>query len=126
MKIRQLLLAALLGAAALAAPAVHAHGTASARHGGIVQQAHDIGFELVVEAGGASLYLTDHDKDLPAQGISGRLTMLSGGQKTEVELKPAGGNRLRADGVKVVPGAKLVAVLNGVAGKTVTVRFAVK
>lgn len=125
MKTSSLLLAALLGLT-LAAPAAHAHGNASPRHGGIVQQAHDLGFELVVEPDGASLYLSDHDKPLPAQGISGRLTVLAGGQKTEAELKPAEGNRLRATGVKLAPGAKLVAVLNGVGGKTVTVRFALR
>ena len=37
-----------------------------------------------------------------------------------------GGNTLRATGIKLGKGDKVVAVLNNVEGKTVTVRFTVK
>ena len=47
-------------------------------------------------------------------------------QKAEADLKPAGDNKLVAAGVVLSPGAKVVAVLNNVAGRTVTVRFNVK
>ena len=68
----------------------------------------------------------DHGKPLPSQGISGKLTILNKGQKAEADLKPAGDNKLVAAGVVLSPGAKVVAVLNNVAGRTVTVRFNVK
>lgn len=41
-------------------------------------------------------------------------------------VKEAGDNKLRATGVKLAKGDKVVAVLNNVEGKTATVRFAVK
>jgi hypothetical protein len=43
-----------------------------------------------------------------------------------VDVKEAGDNKLRATGVKLGKGDKVVAVLNNVEGKTVTVRFTVK
>lgn len=116
----------LIGASILAlSPAAFAHGDAKAAHGGIVQVAHDVHFELVAQADGATLYLVDHGKPLPSQGISGKLTILNKGQKSEADLKPAGDNKLVA-GVVLSPGAKVVAVLSKVAGKTVTVRFTIK
>jgi len=119
--------AALFAASSLTlSPAAFAHGDAQAAHGGIAQVAHDVSFELVPKADSATLYLVDHGKPLPSQGISGKLTVLNKGQKSEAELKPAGGNKLVADGVALSPGAKVVAVLSKVAGKTVTVRFTIK
>lgn len=126
MKTQQLLIATLLAAASLAMHQAAAHGSAAPRHGGLVQVANDVNFELVVEADGASIYLVDHGQDMPAKGISGKLTVLNGAHKSEAEVKAAEGNRLRATGVKIAPGAKVVAVLNNVQGQTATVRFAVK
>lgn len=123
----RLTVASLFGASLLAlSPAAWAHGGAKAAHGGIVQVAHDVNFELVSQADGVTLYLVDHGKPMPSQGIGGKLTVLNKGQKSEADLKPAGANKLVASGVVLSPGAKVVAVLNNVAGKTVTVRFTVK
>ena len=126
MKSKQLLIAALMGLGALTMNTAMAHGSVGPRHGGIVQVANDVNFELVVEADGATIYLVDHDKDMPSKGISGKLTVLNGAQKTEVDVKATEGNKLRATGVQIAPGAKVVAVLNNVEGKTATVRFTVK
>lgn len=126
MKTKPLLIAALLGLGALTMNAAMAHGTAAPRHGGIVQVANDVTFELVVEADGATIYLVDHDEDMPSKGISGKLTVLSGAQKSEAGVKATEGNKLRATGVKIAAGAKVVAVLNNVEGKTATVRFTIK
>jgi hypothetical protein len=126
MKTKQLLIAALLGMGALTMKPAMAHGSAAPRHGGIVQVANDVNFELVVEADGATIYLVDHDEDMPSKGISGKLTVLNGAQKSEVDVKATEGNKLRATGVKIDKGAKVVAVLNNVEGKTATVRFTIK
>lgn len=126
MKTQQLLIASLLAASALAMNPAMAHGTAAARHGGIVQVANDVNFELVVEADGATIYLVDHDEDMPSKSVSGKLTVLNGARKSEVDVKATEGNKLRATGVKIDPGAKIVAVLNNVEGKTATVRFTIK
>ena len=59
--------------------------------------------------------------------ISGgvKLTLLSGTDKQEIELKPAG-DKLEATGsFKVGPGTKAVAVVT-VAGKPATARFTLK
>lgn len=126
MKTKQLLIAAVLGLGALTMNAAIAHGEMKPRHGGIVQTAKDINFELVADADGATIYLVDHDQDMPAKGIAGKLTVLNGEQKTVVDLKATEGNKLRATGVKIAKGAKVVAALENIEGKSVTVRFTVK
>lgn len=126
MRTRQLIQIAALALGALSLNPAMAHGAGEPHHGGVVQVVNDLAFELVAEADGASLYLVDHDAPKSAKGVTGKLTVLQGGKKTEAELKEAGGNRLRAQGVKLGKGDKVVAVLNNVAGKTVTVRFTLK
>jgi len=117
---------AVLALSAVTLNSAMAHGTSGPRHGGIVQVANDVHFELVVEADGATIYLVDHDEPMESKGISGKLTVLNGIDKTEVDVKAIDGNKLRAMGVKIAKGAKIVAVLNNVEGRTATVRFTVK
>lgn len=126
MKLKQSIQIALLAVSALGFNQAVAHGASKPLHGGTVQVANDVSFELVVEADGATIYLVDHDAPMSSKGIAGKLTVLQGGSKTEVEVKEAGDNKLRATGVKLSKGDKVVAVLNNVEGKTATVRFAVK
>jgi hypothetical protein len=103
-----------------------AHGGAKPLHGGIVQKANDLSFELVVQADGATIYLMDHDKPMATKVITGKLTVLQGSNKIEADIKEAGDNTLRVMGVKLGKGDKLVAVLNNVSGKSMTVRFTIK
>ena len=103
-----------------------AHGGAKPLHGGIVQKANDLSFELVVQADGATIYLMDHDKPMATKVITGKLTVLQGSNKIEADIKEAGDNTLRVVGVKLGKGDKLVAVLNNVGGKSMTVRFTIK
>lgn len=103
-----------------------AHGGAKPMHGGVVQVANDVSFELVADTDGATIYLMDHGKPMATRGITGKLIVLQGSNKTEAEIKEAGDNKLRASGIKLGKGVKLVAVLNNVAGKSTTVRFTVK
>lgn len=105
---------------------VQAHGDAKPMHGGIVQVASDIQYELVRQPSGAALYIVDHGKPADATKMGGKLTVLQGAQKSEAELKPAGGNKLEAADVTLAPGAKVVASVKGAGGKTATVRFTVK
>lgn len=124
--LRLLAASTLCAASLLAAPAAFAHGDAKPQHGGIVRSANDLSFELVADAEGASLYVIDHDKAFDTSGASGKLTVLNGAEKTEADLKPAGGNKLEAKGVKLGKGAKAVAVLQTADKKAITVRFTVK
>lgn len=116
---------AALALGALAVQAALAHGAVKPRHGGVVQVAHDVGFELVAGADGVTLHLMDHDAPMPTQGMGGKLIVLQGVHKTEAALTAAGDNKLRAAGVKLAKGDKAVAVLGPVAGKTVSVRFTI-
>lgn len=119
------LTAAVLGWSALTLQGAMAHGEAQARHGGVVAMASDLGFELVGTADGALLYIEDHGKPLAPTGMAGKLTVLNGSIKTEAALAVAG-DKLEAKGVKLAPGAKVVAALTTPAKKAITVRFTVK
>lgn len=123
MKKFPMVLAAALMALSLGA---HAHGDAKPMHGGFVQVASDIQYELVPGAGNVALYVVDHGKPADATKMSGKLTVLTGTQKSEAELKPAGGNKLEASNVTVGSGSKVVASIKGADGKTTSVRFSVK
>ncbi len=131
MRLPLLRLATALGAAlALTAPAHAAGGHDHAHaheplHGGVVVEVKDIDFELVADAGSLRLYLRDHGKPADVSKASAKLTLLSGGEKQEVELKPAG-DRLEATGsFKVGADTKAVAVVTGV-GQPATARFTLK
>lgn len=117
---------AMLAASALVAPAAMAHGSATAMHGGVVQTASDLSFELVGTPEGAALYIQDHGKDADASKFDGKLTVLNGAEKSEAPLKPVGANKLEAKGVALNKGAKAVAVLTTGSKKSITVRFTVK
>jgi hypothetical protein len=118
--------ALMLGASVLVAPTAMAHGTAAPMHGGVVQTAADLSFELVATAGGAEIYIQDHGKDADASQFSGKLTVLNGAQKSEAPLAPAGAGKLEAKGITLSKGAKAVAVLTTSGKKSITVRFTVK
>ncbi len=126
MNTKRLIQIAALTLGALSLNPAMAHGAGKPLHGGVVQVANDVNFELVADADGATIYLVDHDEPMASKGINGKLTVLQGTKKTEWEVKEAGDNKLRAPGVKLAKGDKVVAVLNNVEGKTVTVRFTVK
>jgi len=126
MKLKQYIPLAAMTLALLSLNPAMAHGGAKPTHGGIVQVANDVSFELVADADGVTIYLMDHGRPMASKGTTGKLTVLQGSNKTEAEIQEAGDNKLRAAGVKLVKGDKLVAVLNNVEGKSTTVRFTVK
>lgn len=113
------------GLAALSVNAAQAHGDAKPKHGGVVQTANDVSFELVAQADGAAIYIEDHEKPMSVAGAGGKLTVLNGADKSEAELKPAG-DRLEAKGIKLSSGSKVVASVITADKKTVSVRFTVK
>ncbi len=126
MKMKHLIAVTGLVLAGLSINPAEAHGDAKPIHGGIVQKVNDVGFELVVQADGATIYLMDHGKPMASKGITGKLTVLQGSNKTEADIKEAGDNTLRVLGVKLGKGDKLVAALSNVGGKSMTVRFTLK
>ena len=94
-------------------------------HGGVVVKVKDIDYELVAKPTMIQLHLRDHGKTTDVSKASAKVTLLTGTEKQEVELKPAG-DKLEATGsFKVGPGTKAVAVVM-VAGKPSTARFTLK
>ena len=100
----------------------HAH---KPLHGGVVVEGKDMDYELVAKPATIQLYLRDHGKAVDLAKASAKLTLLTGTEKQEVELKPVG-DKLEATGsFKVGPGTKAVVVVT-VAGKPATARFSLK
>ena len=116
----------VLAAAALAAGSVWAHGDEKARHGGIVQISGEVKFELVAKADAAEVYLDDHGETIPTGKISGKLTVMSGSNKSEARLEPAGNDKLVAKGVKLVKGDKVIALVTLEDKSTSSARFVIK
>lgn len=125
----QALLASIALALASSAFAAGEHNHAHEHkplHGGLVVEVKDMDYELVAKPTVIQLHLRDHGKPSDVAKASAKLTLLSGAEKQEVELKPAG-DKLEATGTfKVGPGTKVVALVT-IAGKPAgTVRFALK
>ncbi len=117
---------AALAASVILSGNVHAHG-AKAKHGGIVQSAGDLSFELVSTSGAATIYVDDHGKDKQTAGATGTLTVLKGTEKIELPLMAGGSNTLVVKGdPKLAAGSKAVAAVTFADKKTVSVRFSVK
>jgi hypothetical protein len=115
---------ALAGSAFAAGQHDHAHEH-KPMHGGVVVDIKDIDYELVAKSSLIQLYLRDHGKAVDVSKANAKVTLLTGTEAQEIQLKPAG-EKLEATGsFKVGPGTKAVAVVT-VAGKPATVRFAIK
>ena len=119
------LLTVLLAATALTAGAAWAHGDEKARHGGIVQMAGEVKFELVAKGDSAEVYLDDHGEAIPTAKVSGKLTVMSGSTKSEAKLEPQGNDRLVAKGVKLVKGDKVIALVTLADKSTSSARFVI-
>lgn len=94
-------------------------------HGGVVVEVKDMDYELVAKPTAIQLYLRDHGKPADVPKASAKVTLLTGTEKQEVELKPAGDKLDAAGAFKVGPGTKAVAVVT-INGKPATARFTLK
>lgn len=101
-----------------------AHG-AKAKHGGVMQSAGDLSFELVSKDGKAVIHVEDHGADFATKGASGKLTVLAGSKKSETLLEPTGANTLSSKtAVMLPPGTKAVASITLPGKSPISVRFA--
>ncbi len=128
MKLQTLIAMIALTAAGIAHAAGEKHDHAHEHkplHGGVVVEVKDMDYELVAKPAAIQLYLRDHGKAADVSKASAKITLLTGTEKQEVELKPAG-DKLEATGsFRVGPGTKAVAVVT-VGGKASTARFTLK
>lgn len=120
-------LAALVAAGPTFAAGNHDHAhTHESLHGGVVVEVKDLDLELVAKPELIQLHLRDHGKPVDVTNASAKLTLLSGTEKQEVELKPAG-DRLEAMGsFHVGAGTKMVAVVTLPGKPSTTARFVLK
>lgn len=115
------------GALLVAAPALAHTEHGQPAYGGIVAEAGIFQGELVAKPTGLTLYVTEHGKPIATQGASAKLVVLSGAQKTEVPLVPAGENRLEAkSSIPIAIGAKAVASVKLADGRAGALRFEMK
>jgi hypothetical protein len=124
MKLQTVIAIAALSAASL----VHASGDHShqPKHGGLVVETKSADIELVAKPEVIRLHLSDHGKPIDLSKASAKLTLLSGKDKQEVELKPVG-DKLEATGsFKVGPGTKVVAVVTRPGKPAASARFTLK
>ena len=114
--------------AAFAAGGKHDHAHEhQPMHGGVVVEVRDMDYELVAKPDTLTLYLRDHGKPAKTEGVSAKLTLLNGTEKSEAVLAPAGEGKLEAKGAfKVAAGTKVVALVTLPGKKAANVRFAVK
>jgi hypothetical protein len=121
-----LAVAALALASGAFAAGDHKHDDHTPRHGGLVSPGKQADFELVAKPDVIQLYLSDHGKPMDVSNAAAKVTLLSGADKQEVELKPVG-DKLEAKGsFKTAAGTKIVAVVSK-SGKTLgTARFTMK
>ncbi|WP_088283820.1 hypothetical protein [Ideonella sp. A 288] len=129
MKTRSLFatLALTFAGAAFAAGDKHDHAHEhTPLHGGVVVEVKDMDYELVAKSTLIQLHLRDHGKPVGVSKAGAKLTLLTGADKQDVELKPAG-DKLEATGsFKVGPGTKVVALVFNDGKPAGTVRFVLK
>ena len=101
----------VLGCASLAFNVAHGHGNAEPEHGGVLNVVGDMTFELVANATGAELYVEDDGEELSSEGLNAKLTIVSASGKSDVTMKPAGGNKFEAKGVSLASGTKVAVML---------------
>lgn len=118
----------LVAAIALSSTAL-AHGDKhdhTPKHGGIVVEVKDMDYEIVAKPDLMQIHLRDHGKAVKLDGAKGKVTLLNGSEKSEVELKPVG-DKLEAKGnFKVAKGTKGIALVTLAGKSAVSVRFEVK
>jgi hypothetical protein len=124
MKLQTLLIASSLALCSMAWAGPH-DGTHKPMQGGVLATVKDVDYELVASATALRLYVRDHGKAVDVSKATAKLTLLTGSEKQEVELKPSG-DKLEATGTfKVTTGTKVVAVIS-FGAKQATARFVIK
>ncbi|HYF58561.1 MAG TPA: hypothetical protein VEA81_06355 [Burkholderiaceae bacterium] len=124
--LRRACAAALLVVLPVASPAHEQHGRPM--HGGVLAEAGTFQGELVNGPKGPVLYVTDHGAPVATAGASAKLTVLAGGARSDLQLVPAGANRLApAQGeAPLARGARAVASVKLADGRSGALRFELK
>lgn len=119
----------LLTASTLAVHAAdpHKHAEAKPKYGGIVKEVDEVQYELVAKPDRLSLYVEDHGKKVDSKGMTAKITLRAGSERSEINLTPAGENKLEATGsFKLAPGSVAIAQVKRAEKPEQTVRFTLK
>lgn len=113
---------------ALVGPSAWAHSDhGKPARGGVTAEAGAFQGELVAAGKTLTLWITEHGASVPTAGASGRLTVLAGSSPIEVDLQPAGENRLSASLSALIPAAaKVAASVRLKDGRAGVLRFQLK
>lgn len=99
----------------------------SPKFGGIVAEGKAFDAELVAKPDLITVHFSDHGKPMMTKGAKGKITILTGTEKTETELTPTGDSRMEAKGkFNVAKGTKAVVEITPEGRKPSTLRFAIK
>ena len=131
MKQKSRLVALMVTFGFVATPAAFAAGTPDDHHkpkfGGIVAEGKAFDAELVAKPDVLTVYVSDHGKPMSTKGARGKITLLSGTDKTEADLVPAGANQLEARGkFNVAAGTKALVAITPEGKTASTLRFTIK
>ncbi len=97
------------------------------RQGGVMVVIGHTDYELVAKPERLVIYVSDHGKPLATAGATGKVTLLTGKDKSEATLKPKGPNALEAVGsFKLGAGTKVLATVTLAGQKPSAVRFELK
>ncbi len=94
-------------------------------HGGVLTTVKDIDYELIANPTTLRLYVRDHGKAVDVSKASAKLTLLTGAETQQVDLKPSDDQLEAAGAFTVGPGTKIIAVIS-VGGRQSTARFVLK
>lgn len=126
-ELRGILLMALLSLPALAWAHSDEHmAMMKGAHGGKVRMAEMYHFELVVKAGEAQVWVTDHgDTPQSTKGAKGSLRLINGNRSVSVNLAPTNSNELAVRDARIKPGhgTKLVLTVTMQGGQPLQTRF---
>ena len=126
MKLKTLAPAALIALLAATGTAFAQKDDHSAKHGGIFVETKALDFEVVARPNTLQVYVSDHGKPVKLDGAKGKVTLLNGSEKTEVNLVPAA-DRFEAKGsYKVTKGTKVIASVTLAGKQTVVARFEIR
>lgn len=95
-------------------------------HGGVVTEVNHSDYELVAKPDVLQLFLRAEGKPVDVSQGTTKLTILSGKEKQEVELKPASGKFEAKGDFKFASGTKVVALVSLPGKPAVSVRFVLK
>jgi hypothetical protein len=112
---------------ALAYGIAAAHTQNPPQYGGMVQEVGEVQYEIVAKPDVITVYVDDHGKKVSTRDAKGKLTILRGKEKQEVDLQPAGDNKLEAKGsFSAEKGVRIVAVISLPGKPAKSIRWALK